>query len=148
MNTPPIQERVQAVEDCIRSMRQSYTHTLGEEEGKVTDPIAARDIARLEAALETLKMGGDGVVKKHKDEHCVVQRGGAGRCSLKGGIANPQTKMKMLIRFLSLGFAGLLVAFCVSSCGTVSDEARDAANQQQPFIPDPANSPAMFPANY
>jgi hypothetical protein len=52
---PSIAEQIQSVEDCIRSMRQSYTHTFGEHQGKVLDPIAARDVARLEAALETLK---------------------------------------------------------------------------------------------
>ena len=55
MTPPPIQEQIQAVEDTIRSMKQSYTHTFGQDEGKITDIIAARDIARLEAALETLK---------------------------------------------------------------------------------------------
>jgi hypothetical protein len=51
----PLSEQIAAVEDCIRSMRQSYTHSFGEDKGKITDPIAARDITRLEAALETLQ---------------------------------------------------------------------------------------------
>jgi hypothetical protein len=55
MTPPTIQEQIQAVEDCIRSMRQSYTNSLGERQGQIDDPIAERDIARLEAALETLK---------------------------------------------------------------------------------------------
>jgi len=36
-------------------MRQSYARTFGDDEGQITDLIAARDIARLEAVLETLK---------------------------------------------------------------------------------------------
>lgn len=55
MTPPPINEQIAAVEDVIRSMRQSYTNTFGERQGQIDDPIAARDIARLEAALETLK---------------------------------------------------------------------------------------------
>jgi hypothetical protein len=55
MSAPPIHEQIQAVEDTIRSMRQSYTNTFGEHEGQITDPIAARDLARLEAAVETLR---------------------------------------------------------------------------------------------
>jgi hypothetical protein len=38
-------------------MRQSYTNTWGDRQGQIDDLIAARDIARLEAALETLKKG-------------------------------------------------------------------------------------------
>lgn len=55
MTPPSIQDQIQAVEDVIRFFRQSYTHSFGEVEGKITDPIAARDIARLKAALKTLK---------------------------------------------------------------------------------------------
>jgi hypothetical protein len=52
---PPIHEQIQAVEDTIISMRQSYTNSFGERQGQIDDPIAVRDIARLEAALETLR---------------------------------------------------------------------------------------------
>jgi len=55
MTSPPIHEQIQAVEDTIISMRQSYTNTLGERQGEIDDPTAARDFTRLEAALETLK---------------------------------------------------------------------------------------------
>jgi len=55
--------------------------------------------------------------------------------------------MKTPIKSLLACFAGLLVVWCMAGCGTVSDETRDAANQQPAFIPNPANSPASFPAN-
>jgi hypothetical protein len=61
MNPPSIHEQIQAVEDNIISMRQSYTNTLGDRLGEIDDPIAVRDIARLEAALETLKTVAMGV---------------------------------------------------------------------------------------
>jgi hypothetical protein len=61
MNPPTITEQIQAVEDVIRSFRQSYTNTLGDRLGQIDDPIAARDIARLEAALESLR----GVAMEH-----------------------------------------------------------------------------------
>jgi hypothetical protein len=54
MTPPPIAEQIQAIEDSIRSMTQGYTHTVGEDKGKITDPITAKEIARLEAALDTL----------------------------------------------------------------------------------------------
>jgi hypothetical protein len=46
-------------------MTQSHTKTLGEHKGKIDDPIAARDIARLEAALETLKGMAIGDTRNH-----------------------------------------------------------------------------------
>jgi len=54
MTLPPILEQIQAIEDVIRSLRQSYTNTFGEHKNTITDPIAARDIAKFEGALETL----------------------------------------------------------------------------------------------
>jgi len=55
MTPPTITEQIAAVEDCILSMRQTYTNSFGERQGEIDDPIAERDIARLEAALDTLR---------------------------------------------------------------------------------------------
>jgi hypothetical protein len=55
MTTRPIHEQIQTVRTASDPSRQSYKRSFGEDEGKIPDSIAARDIARLEAVLGTLK---------------------------------------------------------------------------------------------
>jgi len=39
----------------LHQIYESITNSFGEHENTITDPIAAKDLARLEAALETLR---------------------------------------------------------------------------------------------
>ncbi|MDR3401133.1 MAG: hypothetical protein P4L99_01445 [Chthoniobacter sp.] len=54
--------------------------------------------------------------------------------------------MKQPIHFLVIGMVSLFAMLCLSGCTNWG--SGDASAQSPAYTPDPANSPAQFPANY